>query len=852
MSSRQIAKDFYWVGSLDPDLRVFDIIMETEFGTTYNSYVLVGSEKTALFESSKLKCLDSYIKTLSEATPPERIDYIVVSHTEPDHTGAIAKLLDLNPRMKLVGSAAAINFMKEICNRDFNSTVVKNGDELSLGDKTLRFLSVPNLHWPDSIFTYVPEIETLVTCDMFGCHYSSEGVTNDAIEDEDGYRRALRYYFDNIMGPFKSDVLHAIDMIDGLPIKTIAVGHGPVLVKEPLRIVETYREWASPAGPNPAKTVVIPYVSAYGYTGKLAERIAEGIREGAKANHGDIDVKLFDLVVSDKAVVLDEMARADGMLFGTPTVVGDALKPIWDLATSMFAKTHGGKFASAFGSYGWSGEGVPNIMARLSQLRLRLYGEGLRCRFNPGDAELQEAFEFGYGFGLSVLAGKIVEPRSSGGSRRVWKCLICGELVEGDEPPMSCPVCGVGPQQFVEAEPAGTGFSLDSDERFIVIGNGAAGTAACEEIRKRNRTCSIEMFSREDLPAYNRPMLTKGILSDIDGLNLFVKPEGWYSENSIKLTLGANVAAIDTVKKQIRLESGEIRPYDKLIIATGAEAFRPPISGADAEGVFAIRTLADVKAMQSFMRDVRAAVVIGGGVLGLEAAWEMKKAGKDVSVVEAAPRLMARQLDERAAGILRDAAVKAGLKVFTAIGVAGIEADGGRVSGVRLADGSVLPAELALLSTGVRQNADLAAAAGIECDRSIKVNARMETGAESVYACGDCASFEGRNYGIWPQALEMGRVAGANAAGEELAYGHIVPSNAFNGLGISLFAIGDNGSDPEKRYKTLEIDDAAKHTYEKLYFVNNRFAGGALLGDVSKSVRLLEAYDAGDPLEKLL
>ncbi|MDR2296496.1 MAG: FAD-dependent oxidoreductase [Clostridiales Family XIII bacterium] len=847
MKSKQITSDLYWVGTLDPDLRVFDIVMETEFGTTYNSYVLKGSEKTALIESSKAKFFDAYLETLSERVNVADIDYLVVNHTEPDHSGCVEKLLAINPGLRIVGTAAAINFMKEICNKDFGATVVKDGDELSLGDKTLRFIGAPNLHWPDSMFTYVPEIETLFTCDMFGCHYSDERVTNERIEDEPGYLRALRYYFDNIMGPFGPDVLRAIAKTDDLSVKIIAPGHGPVLVEEPRRIVDLYREWASAENPNAKKTVVIPYVSAYGYTETLARRIAEGARDA-----GDLDVRLHDLVTADRAAVLADIAWADGILFGTPTIVGEALKPIWDLTTSMFGKTHGGKFASAFGSYGWSGEGVPHILARLSQLKLRVYGDGLRFKFKPNDANLWEAYEFGFGFGASVLAGKVVEPKKKGAKRRVWRCLVCGELVEGDEAPAACPVCGVGPEQFAEVETRDTDFVSEKKERFVIIGNGAAGTSACEEIRRRNKACSIEMISRENSIGYNRPMLTKGILSDPDGINFFIKPYDWYRENDINLTLNTAVTEIDTEKKELRLAGGESRSYDKLILATGADAFRPPIAGAELAGVFAVRQLSDVIALRGFMKGVRGAVVIGGGVLGLEAAWELKKAGLPVAVVEGGAGLMRRQLDARASALLKAGAEKAGVTVFIGTGVSEILSAGGRAAGVKLADGTMIDAGLVLLSTGNKQNAELAARAGIEADRSIKVNERMETSAPDVYACGDCAAYAGQNYGIWMQAVEMGKTAGINAVGDEAVYAPVIPSNAFSGFGLSLFAVGDNGGDASKRYKTLEIQDEAKGFHEKLYFVNNRFSGGILIGDVSKSARFLEAYANGDSLESLL
>ena len=848
MKTKQLKDDLFWVGNQDPDLRIFDILMVTEFGTSYNSYVLKGSEKNVVFEASKAKFAEEYLEKLTEIIPLEEIDYIVVSHAEPDHTGTIERMLELNPGIKLVGTSAGINFMKEICNRDFGSVIVKEGDKLSLGNKTLRFIMAPNLHWPDTMFTYMEEDGILITCDAFGAHYALEGVTEDAIPDQENYQSALKYYFDGIISPFKAFALNALKKIEGLQINMILTGHGPVLTENPMAVIGQYREWAAEKNPNTKKTVIIPYVSAYGYTETLAKKIAEGIQA-----YADIDVRLYDMVYADKVKVLDELYWADGILFGTPTMVGEALKPIWDLATSVFNKTHGKKIASAFGSYGWSGEGVPNIMDRLGQLGMKLYGKGLRIRFKPNEAQLQEAFEFGYGFGASVDAGKIMENVKPDASKAVkkWRCLVCGHIHEGELPPDSCPVCGVGPDQFEEISVADIGFHSETAERIIIIGNGGAGTTAAEEVRKRNSVCSIEIISSENLIGYNRPMLTKGILSDVDPVNFYIKPEEWYQKNNIKLTLGTTVSEIRKDSKELALSSGEVRAYDKLILATGANAFIPPIKGVEQEGVFAIRTLEGVKRLQQFLKQTKKAAVIGGGILGLEAAWELKKAGKEVTVIELSPNIMNRQLDERGSELLRAATEKSGIRVITNTGIEEIAGDG-KTTGVKLVDGTMVSADLVICSTGVRQNIGLAKEIGIETGRSIKVNEKMETSEKGIYACGDCAEYNGVNYAIWGQAVEMGKAAGINAAGDEYQYEAFIPSNAFSGMGTSLFAVGDNGKDPEKVYKTFELYDGAKNTYEKLYFVNNRFCGGILIGDVSKSARLLDAYKKQDPITDFL
>ncbi len=440
MKTLKLKDGLYWTGILDPQLRVFDIIMNTEYGTTYNSYLLKGSGKIALFETAKRKCMDEYLDKLTSLIDIKDIDYIIVDHTEPDHAGSAEKLIELNPAIKLVGTATAISFMKEICNTDFASIIVKEGDTLSLGDKTLRFIAAPNLHWPDAMYTYVEEDKVLLTCDSFGAHYSLDEVLSSKIKNQEDYMSALRYYYDNIIGPFKPYVLKAIDKIKDLDIDMICPGHGPVLDDDPWKIVNIYKGWSTEINPNTKKTVVIPYVAAYGYTEILANKIAEGIKAA-----GDIDVKLFDMVESDQAQVLGEIYWADGILFGTPTILGEALKPIWDLTTSIFPVLHGGKIASAFGSYGWSGEAVPHMIERLKQLRMKVYGNGLRVRFKPSESQLADAYEFGYNFGRSVLEGAIVETEPSSSGKRRWKCLVCGEIIEGPKPPESCPVCGVGP-----------------------------------------------------------------------------------------------------------------------------------------------------------------------------------------------------------------------------------------------------------------------------------------------------------------------------------------------------------------------------------------------------------------------
>ena len=237
----ELKKGFYFTGALDHELRVFDIIMYTEFGTTYNSYVLKTPNHTVLFETAKAKCCDSWLDKIRQIAPMEEVDYLVVSHTEPDHSGSIERLLDLNPRLKIVATGCAIDFLKQIVNRDFYSMPVTDGMTLKLDDKTLEFMVVPNLHWPDTMYTYIREDRTLITCDSFGSHYAMDEVLVSRVSDREGYLRATKYYFDCIIGPYKPFMLEALKRVRPLELDMICPGHGPVLDTNIPWMLDTYQ-----------------------------------------------------------------------------------------------------------------------------------------------------------------------------------------------------------------------------------------------------------------------------------------------------------------------------------------------------------------------------------------------------------------------------------------------------------------------------------------------------------------------------------------------------------------------------------------------------------------------------------
>lgn len=397
MRTLELKPDIYYTGVIDSNLRTFDIIMHTEFGTSYNAFLILGSQKTALVESVKARFFDEYLENIECITPVSQIDYIIVNHTEPDHAGCIGRLLDLNKNITVVGSMGAIGFLKQIVNKDFKSITVKENDTLSLGNKTLQFMILPNLHWPDTMYTYIAADKTLFTCDSFGAHYTLDSILRSTLKNEAEYLGAAKYYFDCIISPFRQPFMTAaLDRIRDLDIELICTGHGPVLDSHIPQIKALYEEWCKKEV-NEKPTVVIAYVSAYGYTKMLADAIIDGITES-----GEVDAKLFNLENSDYGAVLSEIEKADGLLLGSPTLLGDAVAPVYMLMTSMFKTVYKGKLASAFGSYGWSGEAVNNIIERQKQLKLNTV-DGFKVRFMPSENELAAARQFGGTFAASAM-----------------------------------------------------------------------------------------------------------------------------------------------------------------------------------------------------------------------------------------------------------------------------------------------------------------------------------------------------------------------------------------------------------------------------------------------------------------
>lgn len=321
-------------------------------------------------------------------------------------------------------------------------------------------------------------------------------------------------------------------------------------------------------------------------------------------------------------------------------------------------------------------------------------------------------------------------------------------------------------------------------KRYFILGGGVAALSAAKAIRKTDPSGLIVMLTEENALPYSRIMLTKKLLADVSATDLALQNAAWYDapgRDIIPLT-GRKVASIDTGRKTVTLEDGLVFPYDKLIYALGARCFIPAFEGNDSEKMVAIRNAEDAARVRKLAKAAKSAAVIGGGVLGLEAAWELHKAGLSVSVVEFAPRLMPRQLDEKESARVAEAIEKSGAKLYLSASAA--KYDG---SALTLADGREIPADMVIVSAGVRANAEIAAAAGVRVERKIIVNERMQTSAPDVYAAGDCAECE-ISYALWAEAREMGEVAGINAAGGKAEYKAVPRAMHFAGFGIEVDA----------------------------------------------------------------
>jgi len=382
---QQVNDNVFWVGVKHPDLEIFDELFPTHNGTTYNSYVVKGEQKTALIDTVKKPFTEEFLQKIEECIGLDKIDLVVISHTEPDHSGALGTLLEKRPDLPVYCSRPAQNFLSQLLNKDFNAQVVSDGDEIDLGGKTLRFILAPYLHWPDTIFTYLIEDGVLFPCDAFGAHYCASKLFDDEIPD---FSYDFHFYFDCIMRPFKEKVRDAVAKVDALDLKMICPSHGPIRRLDPRAVVESYRRWSKlpPEQPNPRALMLT--LSSHGNTHAMAKAVREELE--AK-NFNVVTLRMCEMRDSD---LRDELELADLVLIGSATINRDAPPQAWHALSLFSLVTPKAKIAGVFGSFGWSGEAVKLIEERLKGLRFKLPVPGLTLRFTPTEENLQECRDF--------------------------------------------------------------------------------------------------------------------------------------------------------------------------------------------------------------------------------------------------------------------------------------------------------------------------------------------------------------------------------------------------------------------------------------------------------------------------
>ncbi len=365
-------------------------------------------------------------------------------------------------------------------------------------------------------------------------------------------------------------------------------------------------------------------------------------------------------------------------------------------------------------------------------------------------------------------------------------------------------------------------------KRYFILGGGIAALSAARAIRENDPSGLIVMITQEAALPYSRPMLTKQLLENLTAKDLAVETAAWYDApgRDIQVLTGRTVQSIDAEKKTVTLEDGLVFSYDKLVYALGARCFVPPFEGSGRPNVIAIRTVEDAAKVRELAKTAKTAAVIGGGVLGLEAAWSLWEGGLDVTVIEFEKQIMSRQIDGEAAGHIVRAMDKHGVKLLT--GVSAAKADD---EGLHLNDGRLIPADIIIVSAGVRANVEIAAAAGAKADRQIIVNEKMETSLPDVYAAGDCAA-HGLSYALWAEAADMGRTAGTNAAGGKAEYKPVPRPLMFHGFGTELFSIGDPGRSPAKSYEVGRMPGA------RYYSENGKLVGAILVGSTDRAAEV--------------
>lgn len=381
--------------------------------------------------------------------------------------------------------------------------------------------------------------------------------------------------------------------------------------------------------------------------------------------------------------------------------------------------------------------------------------------------------------------------------------------------------------------------------KYLIIGNGIASLSAAREIRKNDEEASVSIVSSEDMLTYYRMKLTDYIAKDFEDEDLLATNEDWYKDNNIDLYLNRDVEEIYVEKNKIVLDDKREIQYEKLLLATGSKPFVPPITGTSKEGVFALRTLEDLKNIKDYLQDVKNVTVVGGGLLGIEAAWSLKKLGKEVNIIQSSSHLLSRQLDEEVSKKLERELEREGFNLILNSRTKEI-LGGEKIEGIRLNEERDLETDVVLLSTGVRSNLDLVKETDIKHDRGIIVDKHLRTNIDNIYAAGDVIQFNKMTLGLWTVSNAEGKIAGANMTGDNQEYTN---PNIFTNLrigNIKLFSAGII-DDFDEAYEYKEED-----VHNKIFVKEGKIVGAILFGDLSKMNIVRKAVVSNEKVEEFL